>query len=61
MISQNATAKKNVRLNQPMPLAGLKLRRPCGATPGNPDDYDVFDGKRAIGRIFSSSASQGRE
>jgi hypothetical protein len=53
--------KRNVRLNQPMPLAGLKLRRPCGATPGNPDDYDVFDGKRAIGRIFSSSASQGRE
>jgi hypothetical protein len=41
----------------------LKLRRPRDfrATPGNPDDLDVFDGERRVGRIFrSSSAPQDR-
>jgi hypothetical protein len=41
----------------------LKLRRPHDfrATPGNPDDWDVFDGERRVGRIFrSSSAPQDR-
>jgi hypothetical protein len=41
----------------------LKLRRPRDyrATPGNPDDYDLLCGERAIGRIFrSSSAPQDR-
>jgi hypothetical protein len=41
----------------------LTLRRPRDgrATAGNPDDYDVMSGDRAIGRIFrSNSAPQDR-
>jgi hypothetical protein len=37
----------------------LKLRRARDgrATRGTPDDYDVLDGERAIGRIFRSSSA----
>jgi hypothetical protein len=41
----------------------LKLRRPRDhrVATGNPDDWDVLDGERAIGRIFrSASAPQDR-
>jgi hypothetical protein len=37
----------------------LTLRRPRDgrATAGNPDDYDVLSGDRAVGRIFRSSCA----
>jgi hypothetical protein len=37
----------------------LTLRRPRDgrATAGNPDDYDVMSGDRAIGRIFRSNSA----
>jgi hypothetical protein len=40
----------------------LKLRRPRDgrATAGNPDDYDVLSGQRAIGRILRTRTLQDR-
>jgi hypothetical protein len=49
-----------VELNQPN-AAKATPPRDFRATPGNPDDWDVFDGERRVGRIFrSSSAPQDR-
>jgi hypothetical protein len=35
----------------------LRRARDGRASAGTPDDYDVVDGKRAIGRIFRSSSA----
>jgi hypothetical protein len=43
------------RLNQ-MPLI-LRRARDGRASAGTPDDYDVLDGERVIGRIFRSSTA----
>jgi hypothetical protein len=39
-----------------MPLV-LRRARDGRASAGTPDDYDVVDGERAIGRIFRSSSA----
>jgi hypothetical protein len=53
MISQTATAKKKCEVESVNAAKSFALA--TTATPGNPDDCDVLDGERAIGRIFRTS------